>query len=171
MFRPFAIVAMTSEPRSAPRTSPRPPNRLTPPMTAAEIESSSSVPPPTLQVHRLEARGEDDPADAGHDPRDHEDEDPDARDVDARATRSLRVAADGVDVAPERRALREERQPDEEDQHQERGERQPDGLRAVHRERRALRACGRPRRVVADRDGAEARDGDARRASRSASTG
>ncbi len=49
MFRPFAIVAMMSEPRSAPRTSPRPPNRLTPPMTAAEIESSSSVPPPTCR--------------------------------------------------------------------------------------------------------------------------
>ena len=69
MLRPFAIVAMTSEPRSAPRTSPRPPNRLTPPMTAAEIESSSSVPPPWLQVHGLEPRREDDPADAGHDPR------------------------------------------------------------------------------------------------------
>jgi len=49
MFRPFAIVAITSEPSSAPRTSPRPPNRLTPPITAAEIESRSSVPPPTLR--------------------------------------------------------------------------------------------------------------------------
>ena len=106
-------------------------------MTAAEIESRSSVPPPLLQVHGLEPRGEDDPADAGHDPGDHEDEDADARDVDAGAPRGLRVSADGIDVAAERRALREERQPDEEDQHQERRERQPDRLRAVHRERRA----------------------------------
>ena len=83
-------------------------------------------PAPLLQVHRLEPRGEDDPADAGHDPRDHEDEDADARDVDAGATGRLRVAADGIDVAPERRALREKRQPDEEDQHQERRERQTD---------------------------------------------
>ena len=34
-------------------------------------------------------------------------------------------------------------------------------LRAVHRERRARGACRRPRRVVADRDGAEAGDRDA----------
>ncbi len=152
MFRPFATVAMTSEPSRAPRTSPRPPKRLTPPMTAAEIESRSSVPPPALQVHRLEPRGEDDPADAGHDPGDREHEDPHARDVDAGAPRGLGVAADGVDVAPERRALREERQSDEEDEHEERSQRETLRLRAVHRERRALRARRRPRRVVADRD-------------------
>ena len=94
-------------------------------MTAAEIESRSSVPPPCCRFTDWSRRGEDYPADAGHDPRDHEDEDADACDVDARATGGLRVAADGIDVATERRALREERQPDEKDQHQERCERKP----------------------------------------------
>ncbi len=46
MKRPFAIVAITAAPSTALRTSPRPPNRLVPPITAAEIASSSSVPPP-----------------------------------------------------------------------------------------------------------------------------
>ena len=46
---PFAIVAITSEPNSALRTSPRPPKRLVPPMTAAAIASISSVPPPAFR--------------------------------------------------------------------------------------------------------------------------
>ena len=50
---PFETVAITSEPRSAPRTSPRPPNRLTPPITAAAIASSSSVPPPKSSATEL----------------------------------------------------------------------------------------------------------------------
>ena len=37
---------MTSEPRRADHTVPRPPNRLVPPMTAAAMASRRSVPPP-----------------------------------------------------------------------------------------------------------------------------
>ena len=49
-------------------------------------------------------------------------------DVDAGAPGSLGVAADGVDVAAERRPLREVRQADEEDDHQQAGERKADAL-------------------------------------------
>ena len=64
-------------PISAFRTSPRPPNRLVPPMTAAAIASISSVLPPAFRSTLLEARGEDDPAEPGHEAGDHEDEDAD----------------------------------------------------------------------------------------------
>ena len=50
--------------------------------------------------------------------------DPDSRDVDACAPRSLGVAADGVDVTAEGRPLGEERQTDEEDDDQDTGQRQ-----------------------------------------------
>ena len=43
---PFAIVAITAAPSTALRMLPRPPKRLVPPITAAEIASRSSVPPP-----------------------------------------------------------------------------------------------------------------------------
>ncbi len=58
MFIPFAIVVIRSAPISAFRTSPRPPNRLVPPITAAEIASISSVPPPAFRstLWRREAR-------------------------------------------------------------------------------------------------------------------
>ena len=79
MFIPLAIVAITSAPISAFRISPRPPNRLVPPITAAEIASISSVPPPALQVDALDVRSEDDAAEPGHRAGDHEDEDPDSR--------------------------------------------------------------------------------------------
>ena len=114
MKRPFAIVAITAAPSTALRISPRPPKRLVPPITAAEIASSSSVPPPWSRSTRADVRREHDAAEAGHRAGDHEDEDPDARDVDAGAPRRLGVAADGVDVAAERRALRDER-PDEQE--------------------------------------------------------
>ena len=44
---------MTSAPISALITRPRPPKRLVPPITAAEIASSSSVPPPALRSTEL----------------------------------------------------------------------------------------------------------------------
>src|SRR5207253_8081096 len=43
---PFEIIAIMSAPSRALRTAPRPPNRLVPPMTAAEIAFSSVSPPP-----------------------------------------------------------------------------------------------------------------------------
>ena len=49
VLRPFAIVAITSAPKSASLTSPRPPKRLVPPITAAAIASISSVPPPAFR--------------------------------------------------------------------------------------------------------------------------
>ena len=113
-----------------------------------------------VQVHGLETRREDDPADAGHDPGDHEHENPHARDVDAGAPRRLGVAADRVDVAPEGRALCQERQAHEEHEHENRGERQSERLRAVHRQRRALGTRRRPRRVCADADHPEGEDPD-----------
>ena len=66
MKRPFAIVAITAAPSTALRTSPRPPKRLVPPITAAEIASSSSVPPPWSGATERRFAGEDDAADAGH---------------------------------------------------------------------------------------------------------
>ena len=59
--RPFAIVAITSAPKERVRTSPRPPKRLVPPITAAAIASSRSVPPPASRS-TLEPRGEHDAA-------------------------------------------------------------------------------------------------------------
>ena len=50
---PFATVAITSEPISALITRPRPPNRLVPPITAAAIASSRSVPPPAFRSTEL----------------------------------------------------------------------------------------------------------------------
>jgi hypothetical protein len=46
---PFAIVAIRVAPIRAFRTSPRPPNRLVPPITAAAIASISSVLPPAFR--------------------------------------------------------------------------------------------------------------------------
>ena len=74
------------------------------------------------RVHRVEARSEDHPAHPRHQPRDHEDHDADPLDVDAGAARGLGVAADGVDVAAERRALRNPCPEDEEDDHEQEGE-------------------------------------------------
>ena len=62
-------------------------------------------------------------------------------DVDAGAASRLGVASDRVDVPSEGRPLGEEREHDEEDHHEQAGERQ----------RRAVR-------VIADRDDAEGRD-------------
>ena len=55
---PLLIIPMIRPPKSAPLTRPRPPKRLTPPITAAEIASSSSVPPPKVRSteFRREAR-------------------------------------------------------------------------------------------------------------------
>ena len=44
----YGKLAITSEPKKAAQRLPRPPNRLTPPMTAAAIASSRSVPPPIV---------------------------------------------------------------------------------------------------------------------------
>jgi hypothetical protein len=44
--RSFETLPITSAPSKAAQTRPRPPNRLVPPITAAAIASSSSVPPP-----------------------------------------------------------------------------------------------------------------------------
>src|SRR3954451_25374371 len=72
-----------------------------------------------IEVDAVQARSEHDAADARHAARDHEDDDPDASDVDARSPRGLRVASNGVDVAAEGRTLRDERPEDEEpDDHQ-----------------------------------------------------
>ena len=46
---PFETVEISAAPISALRISPRPPNRLVPPMTAAAIASISSVPPPAFR--------------------------------------------------------------------------------------------------------------------------
>src|ERR687891_181072 len=113
---PLPTVEITSAPRSALITRPRPPKRLVPPITAAGIASSRRVPPPALRatgVRRgggesppqaaLRAGGEDDPPEAGHQAGDHEDVDADSGDVDAGASRRLGVPPDGVDVAAERR--------------------------------------------------------------------
>ena len=107
---PFEIVEISAAPISALRTSPRPPNRLVPPMTAAAIASISSVLPPAFRSTLFRRGGEHDAAEAGHDARDHEDEDADPRHVDPGPPRRLGVAADRVDVPAERRPLGEERQ-------------------------------------------------------------
>src|SRR6185503_19498904 len=69
--------------------------------------------PALVQVHRLEPRREDDAADTGHHRRDHEHDDPNARDVDAGPPCRLGVSADGVHVATERGPFREVREADE----------------------------------------------------------
>ena len=114
-------------------------------MTAAAIAFEQQRPAADVEVDGVHVRGEDDPADAGHRARDHEDEDPDPGDVDAGAARGLGVPADRVDVPAEGRPLRKVGQPHEEDEHEHAGQREP------------LRNLG----VVADGDDAEARDGDA----------
>src|SRR5919204_121951 len=55
---PLPTIPMINPPKSAPLTRPRPPKRLTPPITAAEIESRRSVPPPAVRSieFRREAR-------------------------------------------------------------------------------------------------------------------
>ena len=93
-------------------------------MTADAIAFSSRLPGRERERDRVDLRGEDDAADAGRRARDHEDEDADARDVDARAARRLGIASGRVDVPAERRPLREERQQDEEDDEDHAGERQ-----------------------------------------------
>ena len=109
------------------------------------------MPPPALRSTLFRRGGEHDAAEAGHAARDHEDDDPDAGDVDARAARRLGVAADGVDVPAEGRALGDERP---EEQHHD-DEEQRERHTAV---------------LVADRDGderdrddADQLDGDERR--------
>src|SRR5215217_9667795 len=67
-----------------------------------------------IQVDGAQPRGEYDPAHRGHRPGDHEHDDPDERDVDPGAPRRLGVAADRVDVPPERRPRGDER-PDREE--------------------------------------------------------
>src|SRR5947199_64785 len=49
MKRAFETVEISAAPISAFRTSPRPPKRLVPPMTAAAMASISRVPPPALR--------------------------------------------------------------------------------------------------------------------------
>ena len=118
MLSPFAIVAITSEPKSAPRTSPRPPKRL----QAADhccgdrVDQQRS---PAGERATSGGGGEDDAADRGHAARDHEDDGPDSRDVDACAPGGLGVAAHSVDVAAEGRPFREERPEDQEPDDQE----------------------------------------------------
>ena len=87
--------------------SPRPPNRLVPPITAAAIASSRIVPPPAFRSTELQARREDHAAERGHDARDAEHPPADHPDVDAGAARRLGVAADRVDVTAEARARRD----------------------------------------------------------------
>ena len=142
---PLDTVAITSDPSSAPRTSPRPPKRLTPPMTAAAIAFRSSVPGGNVSATEFTLRREHDAADRCGRARDHEDEHPDARDVDARAPRRLGIAADRIDMPPEGRPPREEGQQDQEDHHDHAGERQPEVVLLDDA-------------VVADRDHAEGGD-------------
>src|SRR6266487_4158195 len=115
---PLATMPMISPPKSAPLTRPRPPNRLTPPITAAEIESSSSVPPPAVRSIplRREARmtppiaampAEGRPA--GHVAAEHDEEDKDQSD-ERHARSRLRLVAD---VDGSERQTCEEHEPDD----------------------------------------------------------
>ncbi len=56
-------MAITSDPNSASRTSPRPPNRLHPPITAAGYGIDQQRPATRVEVDAVEARGQDDPPD------------------------------------------------------------------------------------------------------------
>src|SRR6476620_5016511 len=62
-----------------------------------------------VEIDAREPRGQHDAAHRSHEARDHEDEDPDARHVDARAAGRLGVAAYGVDMTAEGGALGDER--------------------------------------------------------------
>jgi hypothetical protein len=109
MFMPFAIVAMSAAPMSAFRISPRPPKRLVPPITAAEIASISSVPPPAFRSTLFRRAASTMP------PR--PDMNPEIMKTRIRIRGTLMPArraasalpTDGVDVAAERRPLRDER--------------------------------------------------------------
>ena len=81
VLRPLAIVAITSAPKSASLTSPRPPKRLVPPITAARSRRSAAS-RRRVQVDAVQPRREHDAAEPRHRARDHEDDDSDARDVD-----------------------------------------------------------------------------------------
>ena len=76
-----------------------------------------------VEVDGVQPRGQDDAAHAGHGARDHENDDPDAGDVDAGATSRFGIAADCVDVATERGPLCQEVQADEEDDDEDAGQR------------------------------------------------
>ena len=109
MKRPFAIVAITAAPSTALRTSPRPPKRLVPPITAAEIASSSSVPPPWSGATERRLPASMMPPTPAMRPEIMKTRIRMRGDADAGAPRRLGVAADRVDVAAERRPLRDER--------------------------------------------------------------
>ena len=156
MFSPFAIVAMISEPKRAPA-----------PASAAEeahpaddgggdrVEQERSA--SDVQVHRLQASGENRPADVGHARRNDEDQDPDTCDVDACPACSLRVPADGVDVAAKGRALRQEISWMRNTRSRIAASGRPNGCVHENGQRRPLRACLWPRRVRTDRHDAECR--------------
>ena len=82
------------------------------------------MPPPGVEVDRVQPRGEDHAAEAGHRPGDHEDDHPDVPHVDARATGRLGVPADRVDVTAEGRALRDPRPEDEQHDHEQERDRE-----------------------------------------------
>ena len=75
-----------------------------------------------VQVDAVQPGRQHDATEAGHRAGDHEDDDPDARDVDTCAPGGLCTAADGIDVPAERRSLGEEGQDEQHPDHQEQDE-------------------------------------------------
>ena len=118
---PLEIEPMTSAPSSAVQTAPRPPKRLVPAMTGPAIASSSSSLPPEDWLTARSREAAMMPPIAAIVPEHREDDDSDLFDPDAGPPRSLDVAADGEDVAPEAGLLGEVFHPDHEaDQDQQR---------------------------------------------------
>ena len=104
---PLVSMPSASTPRKAPKIVPRPPSRLAPPISAAEIGEQRRV---VAELHRrgIEARGEQDARDRGKRPAHRVGEEQIAIDGDAGEIGRLAVAADRVEVAAGARALEED---------------------------------------------------------------
>src|ERR1700754_1438174 len=98
---PFCSTVRMSAPKSVPKTLPRPPKRLAPPMITAAVGWSAK---PAEQHHRGEAAER-----SAHD----EDEELGAADADAGDAGRGLIAADGVDV-PADHSLAEDQRDDRE---------------------------------------------------------
>ena len=99
---------MISAPRIAPKTVPRPPIKLVPPITQAAIASSSSN-CPGVGRSAADARGVNNRSHAGQRAHDAEDRENVLANVYSGKTRRIRVAADRVKVTTEGCVLSQER--------------------------------------------------------------
>ena len=111
---PLFTVVITAAPQQRVHDPPVPSEQARPADHRGRDREQQELAAARSRVHRPQPRGQDDPAHARHEARDHEDGDPDPVDVDPRPPRRLGVAADGIDVPAEARPAGDERPEEEE---------------------------------------------------------